>query len=109
MDGATNQHQETEPTYFKSHRINVSFTLCESLVVRVGVQNYAYASEDLRDKFVWTVGGFIPLIASFFITYLHNHLLTYLLYSLIAFTDKEPKDFMVPSRWGTVRQTIPLS
>lgn len=22
--------------------------------------------------------------------------------SLIAFTDKEPKDFMVPSRWGTV-------
>ncbi|KAI9664107.1 MAG: hypothetical protein M1821_007598 [Bathelium mastoideum] len=21
---------------------------------------------------------------------------------LIAFTDKEPKDFMVPSRWGTV-------
>lgn len=24
------------------------------------------------------------------------------LYSLIAFTDKEPKDWMVPSRWGTV-------
>jgi guanine nucleotide-binding protein subunit gamma len=24
--------------------------------------------------------------------------------SLIAFTDKEPKDWMVPSRWGTVRQ-----
>ena len=23
-------------------------------------------------------------------------------YSLIAFTDKEPKDWMVPSRWGTV-------
>lgn len=23
-------------------------------------------------------------------------------HSLIAFTDKEPKDFMVPSRWGTV-------
>ena len=22
--------------------------------------------------------------------------------SLIAFTDKEPKDWMVPSRWGTV-------
>ncbi|KAG9633145.1 hypothetical protein KCU64_g15943, partial [Aureobasidium melanogenum] len=21
---------------------------------------------------------------------------------LIAFTDKEPKDFMVPSRWGTI-------
>lgn len=27
--------------------------------------------------------------------------------SLIAFTDKEPKDFMVPSRWGTV--SIPRS
>jgi hypothetical protein len=24
-------------------------------------------------------------------------------HSLIAFTDKEPKDFMVPSRWGQVR------
>lgn len=29
-----------------------------------------------------------------------NIFLTFL--SLIAFTDKEPKDFMVPSRWGTV-------
>ena len=29
-----------------------------------------------------------------------NAFLTFL--SLIAFTDKEPKDFMVPSRWGTV-------
>lgn len=26
----------------------------------------------------------------------------HLFFSLIAFTDKEPKDFMVPSRWGTV-------
>lgn len=23
--------------------------------------------------------------------------------SLIDFTDKEPKDFMVPSKWGSVR------
>lgn len=28
--------------------------------------------------------------------------------SLIAFTDKEPKDWMVPSRWGTVRTLAPL-
>ena len=28
--------------------------------------------------------------------------LTRALRSLINFTDKEPKDFMVPSRWGTV-------
>lgn len=26
--------------------------------------------------------------------------------SLIAFTDKEPKDFMVPSKWGTVRDSF---
>jgi len=32
--------------------------------------------------------------------------------SLIAFTDKEPKDWMVPSRWGTVStraQAVPLT
>ena len=27
-------------------------------------------------------------------------------YSLIAFTDREPKDFMVPSRWGAVRLPV---
>lgn len=26
--------------------------------------------------------------------------------SLIAFTEKEPKDYMVPSRWGTVRKLM---
>lgn len=31
-------------------------------------------------------------------------LITYI--SLIAFTDKEPKDFMVPSRWGTVSEML---
>lgn len=32
-----------------------------------------------------------------------RHVLTgHVFCSLIAFTDKEPKDFMVPSRWGTV-------
>lgn len=29
-------------------------------------------------------------------------------HSLIAFTDKEPKDFMVPSRWGTVSDDLQL-
>jgi len=32
--------------------------------------------------------------------------LTNTFHSLIAFTDKEPKDFMVPSRWGTVSPSI---
>lgn len=27
--------------------------------------------------------------------------------SLIAFTDREPRDYMVPSRWGTVRMGLP--
>ena len=29
--------------------------------------------------------------------------------SLIGFTDKEPKDFMVPSRWGQVRSCVTCS
>jgi hypothetical protein len=28
----------------------------------------------------------------------------FLCYSLIAFTDREPRDYMIPSRWGTVSE-----
>lgn len=36
------------------------------------------------------------------VTYLVGLMEANVMDSLIAFTDKEPKDFMVPSRWGTV-------